>query len=464
MSELARMVRVASREVAQVPGGSTVIGLLIRRLWLKGGIHALEGAQIAWECRDAPGARDELVSSLADVLTYSDFGVRRIALSLSRLWCQRPYVQSQDLPGFYTLAMPPNPEAAKFEPPSGNSATSHGLWTDDWLTRTSSLGTALNLTAKASNQPLPVLRARAALIMEQMGGKEAFGPPAVKRQLSRMDLLDLHAPFRKLAPAFAFVAMRTVIGELVAARRIDPRAVPLVMHETGVFPDCVATVPPSVRPSGVGSFSIPDLYRDEEWEIWRKDAQADVVMPQIDGYHVLAATTFIELIQSESRPFVERYAGPDLGHEDKSLWSQLQRLEQVVITDGAWALYDGHAPGAVVHPRPDIARSVHEHSIMLCPHVAASVGWKPDRNHVFTYRNSKGDVVAETLLWRDGGAPCRDTRGAVSGYGYVLAVKHCSLDVLKPYLASKQLVRAWRGIENVRSEQRVSFGASGATA
>lgn len=120
------------------------------------------------------------------------------------------------------------------------------------------------MTARASGLELANLRARTAQLMQQTGGKEVFGPEAIQRQLGRLDRLGLKSRFHKLGVTAAFVAMRQVVGELVAAESIDPRAIPSVLRCAGAFAPAINTLPPSPRPGGVPRAAIPDLYRPED--------------------------------------------------------------------------------------------------------------------------------------------------------------------------------------------------------
>lgn len=318
-SELERMARAAALELTQTPGGAAIVGALLPRLWRAGGHHALEAAQIAWECRDSVTVRDAVVAWLSEMMDSEDYAVRRTAVSLARAWGQRPTIKCRPLPPSYSLVLPPNPQANRFEPPSGTSAFSSGLWTEDPFAWTWPLEDALKMTAKASGLELANLRARTAQLMRQMGGKVAFGPEAVERQLSRLNRLGLKLSFHKLGVSAAFAAMRQVVGELVAAGSIDPRAVPSVLRRAGAFAPAISTMPASPRPRGVPRVAIPDLYRSEDSAAWRGNVQEDAVAPTVEGYVVLASTAVNKRRHFEKEWTVEQYSGPDHGVTDQGL-------------------------------------------------------------------------------------------------------------------------------------------------
>jgi hypothetical protein len=257
-SEPTRMVRAAARELLPLPGGAGVAAVAVRRLWLAGGEPASQAAQIAWECRHSIPFRDAVVPWVSEMVGSDDCAVRRTAAALSRAWGQVPLARTAPLPAVYRLELPPDPRAGRFEPPSGISPTSSGLWTEDPFTWTWPLEEALTATAEASGLQLANLRHRAAQLMARMGGRAAFGPEAVKRQQDRFRRLRLHVPYRKLGVSAAFRAMREVAGELAAADAIDAGALPSVLRWSAALDRGVYTTAPSPRPPGVLPAEMPD--------------------------------------------------------------------------------------------------------------------------------------------------------------------------------------------------------------
>jgi hypothetical protein len=454
-TELTHMARAASVELCEMPSGPAVVAALLPRLWRAGGHLAFEAVRIAWECRDVPAIRDAVMPWFSEMADSEDFAIRRTAISLARAWMQQASIKRGRLPAIYELELPPNPQANRFEPPSGTSLFSSGLWTDDPYAWTWPLEGVLSLTAKATGLDRANLRARAAQLMARMGGKDVFGPEAMERQQSRFRRLSLHVGYRKLGVETAFRAAREVVGELVAAEAIDPDAVPIILQRSSAFPMIVATVAPSPRPPGVPRARIGDLYRAEEIAAWRESAIKDAIGPKVGGFRVLASTAVHTQRYLRDERTVEQYSGPDVGPADMGLWSQLTRLPRVIIADRVACLYDGFAQGAVVHPDPDIGVSVGPHLVMLCPRVAAKLGWRPDLRHVFRYLDGDGQVVAETVCWRDGGVFAHQSDNEIRSQGAILLVRDDAAKELEPFLAKSQTVRAWRMTETRREEDRI---------
>jgi hypothetical protein len=457
---LGRMARTAAIELAKVPAGGQVLAILLPRLWRAGGQHALEATQVAWECRDLLAVRDAVVPILSEMCEADDLAVRRIAMSLGRGWGQWPRPKRADLPVVYKLELPPNPQAQRFEPPSGTSPTSPGLYTEDPYTWTWPLRFPLRLAAKATGLPLPSLRARAAQLMSRAGGTAAFGPDAVERQQTRLHRLRLHLTFRKLLVGAAFQAMREVAGELAAADAIDQRAVPLLLHRAGSFPSIVSTEPPAPRPAGVLRAHVAEGYITEQHAEWQANVAQYAVAPTLDGHLVLAATAVHARRRFRDERIIEQYFGPDTGRVGEDLSDQLSDLPQVLVTGEVEPLYEGFAPGGVARPKPTISNMIDDQTIMLCPHVAAALGWRPDPKHALTYLDSSGTVVARTLYWRDGGELSREADAAPVGYGYILIVREDCAREIEAFLVATHLMASWRITqENGRNNRLVTVAS-----
>jgi hypothetical protein len=149
----------------------------------------------------------------------------------------------------------------------------------------------LRIASIASGIEISNLRQRAAQLMSGNGGTKAFGPEAVKTQMSRLRRLSLHTSYRKLLSSAAFQAMREVLGELVGADSIDVTVVPLIAIRSGAYSPIVRTSPPVKRPIGISSVSLPEVFASHDDRQWVDAVDHDLVRPQIEGFSVLAATS-----------------------------------------------------------------------------------------------------------------------------------------------------------------------------
>src|SRR5260370_13201623 len=163
MIPLTQMARVAAIEIASVERGAKVLTALLHRLLNTGQTFALEAAQIAWECRSVGGLTnclDQLVTSMA---ASGDVAIRKTAELLA---IELDFVipeKHNELPPVYLLAFPKDSSLEEFEPPSGVSSSSSGLYSQDVYSRTWALEDPMRIATKARWIRLSNLRHRTAL-------------------------------------------------------------------------------------------------------------------------------------------------------------------------------------------------------------------------------------------------------------------------------------------------------------
>lgn len=458
--ELRRMARTAAVELVHAPGGAAVVASVLPRLWRGEGCLALEAAQIAWECRDAAPVRESVMALLPDMLDSDDLAIRETAASLAHMWGQQAPRKHRELPTLFRLKLPHNSQANRFEPPSGSSSTSLGLYSEDIMTWTWPLGQAMRMTAKASGFEVANLRGRAAQLMDRLGGTAVFGPEASDREAARLRRLRLYSTYRKLPVGAAFRATRELLGELEAAEAIDPSALPFILREVGAFPAGIAAMPPSPRPGGVPRAEILEPYHSTDCHEWLSHVEHDLVVPDVPGYMVLAAVSVHQRKYLAKEWTVERYYGPDIGRAMENLTSQVASLPHVLVLDRFYPLYDGFAHGAVVHALADISGAVPFDMVALCPSIAAKLGWHPDPRHLFTYRDLQDRVVAQTLYWRDGGVHSQEADRGVFSVGYAVVVGDEWTAEIARFFAAGRVARAWRTALDKQEDAREASCAS----
>jgi hypothetical protein len=446
-SPLTQMARTAAIELSEFEGGLNVVCLLLPLLWTQGGYSALEAAQIIWECRSQGAVQETARRLLPDMANCDDAAVRRIAMKISNGWDLHLAPVSGTLPAIYALTLPKTPGLENFDPPSGFSETSSGLYSDEPLSWTWALKRPLEMVSSSAGLQVANLRMRAAQLMSQMGGANSFGPSAVEAQLAKLRRFQLHTPFRKLPVAAAFQAMRCVIGELDRAGTINLDLVFKALIESGAFSPIVRTTPPWARPIGVRAVVVPEIFGSGNSEDWLASVGEDATRPRVEGLVVLAATAIHERrFRSESRR-VEQYFGPGEGPSLSSLVLQLRQLPTVIPADRVEVFTRNSSLGGVVHPWPIPAGSIDEYTVMLCPITAIEMGWRQDPNDAFRYMDSLGETVAFTMFWRDGGIYSRESDTDIRRSGCMLLVSRNSVSSVKRHFAKEYVSRAWRSVK-----------------
>lgn len=442
-SDLGDLVHVTARDLQAVRHGGVIIAELIQRLW-RTPAQRLRAAQLAWERRTSTEVEAAVRLLLPEMMDDDDIAIRDIAERLAEALTAPFTAKSTPLPTAYKIHYPANPADRKFEPPSGASESSSGLWTDDPLAWTWPLEMPMRMTSDAAGVELAALRRRTASLMARAGGKEAFGPDALAAQRLRLGCLELGLTYRKLGVELAFRAMREAIGELCAADDLDAENATAISFESGAYTPLISPVAASPRPEGVVTPHMPSPHHTHEQDAWRQNVVDDIPTPQLPGYVVLAATASFRRRLFADEWTVEQYWGPDTGEADEGLDEQIAKLPRVMTADALIPLYHAEAAWGVARPQYLYAGQSHRLRLMLCPFATARLGWRPADGDVFTTLDEHGAPVAQSLFWRDGGLRAESPDTGMYGAGCVLAVRADQFDALADLRRQPAIARAWR--------------------
>lgn len=439
---LARGVRVVAAELTPVPSGRKVVGRLVDLMLGSVARVRVDGLQIAWELRDQGFVWSVLAPRLDALQADDDYAIRKGANDLARHWAQPVKTVRRPLPGGYDLLVPDTAQSRKFEPPSGSSQYSSGLWMSDPLSLTFALGFPLEILEEASGIPLPTLRARVALKMQALGDAAAYGPDADKKLRSRYIRLSLHGGFTKLVPAASMVAFRRVLGELAAADRVDRRALPTLLIETGAYPPKLRTQAPGPRPAGVSAPGVVDHMSSTD--PWPDLAADDLLRPRVDGWCVLAATASFERRQFQDQWDIDRYFGYGVTTPESSVHRQRAKLPTVFFGEDFEPLYTAPSRSGVAELRDGIASALPSPGLCFCPRLAAACGWISDAEGPLRWRDVDGQVMAETRFWRDGGIASENYGRTWTGEGCLVAVAEAGFAAVAEHLEGDPGSFAWR--------------------
>jgi hypothetical protein len=435
---------VTANELCTIDSCKPVAIAVLRRLLSAGGYLTLLGAQIAWQQRAVPVVRDTVVPHLDALATSFDLAVRERALALGRAWSQGARRPRTPLPAFYQVALPDDPQAERFEPPSGLSATSPGLYTNDLYNRTWMLKQVLSNIADGSDYSIGQLRRRADQRMEQAGGEKAFGPEAMDEQRRVLRTLRLHGGYRKLLSVAALQAAREVAGELDGADALAPRKKRIILLHGGGLQAGVPIRAPEARSVGVPAPDVPTRYQRSDLEEWIAAKSDDEIAPRLSGHIVLAAAARHARRDFAQWQTSEQYFGPDVGPAAPILRNHLERLPGLAVCDGLLPFYDAIAPGLVVKVQSTVDGFIEPETLMFCPLAAHDLGWRPAPDNLFTFLDARGAVMAKSIRWRDGGILRRDSDHVILRNGWIVVVRadqHSKISELDPLVRTTQ---AWR--------------------
>ncbi len=444
-SALSWQVRIAAQELVEPSGGSQIVAGLIDRLRRAGGDHAVEGARIAWEERHSSHIRQCAADWAKEWLKSDDLAMLKYAGLFAQELDIDVHPLTRELAPYYSLTLPPDPMASNFDRPTGLTASKAGLWTEDTHSWTWPLERPLKILADATRFDMAMLRRRTGEFMRRNGGKLAFGPEAVKVQLQRLKDLDLEIFYRRLAVVAAFRAVREVGGELALANEFDPVGMPYFLSESGGPSSVIMTPAPSPRPAGLKRPEIISSFSKKELDEWLNAASNGAKWPVVDGWTLLASAASFDRV-SYRRALKEEtlILLRDGLLEGDELDEALFKLPQLEVFDQPIPLYDELAHGGVASVRRDIADTVPDSLLVLCPRLAEKVGLVPDQANDFSYFDAAGNPAVRTIWWRDGGVRRHGGERPVRGEGCVVVASTEAYEQLRPYLGQKRALHVWR--------------------
>jgi hypothetical protein len=444
-SSLTHQVRLTAMSLTAHEKGEGIVANLIRRLWAKGGEHALEGSRIAWENRDRRGLADLIVELIPQMAASGDIGIIRYGQTLAREYSHSFAVPSAELSSFYQLGFPDSPGIDVYEPPPGFSPTFRGMWSEDPIAWTWPLESAVRVLSDATGYPPEILRRRAGELMRRDGGGALFGPEPTKAQHDRLTRLELKMHFRRLEVVAAFRAAREVAAEFAAAGEFDWRSLDLVALKTGAASLGITTIAPAPRPLAIARPTIVRSMWPKDAIAWLNDETIQSAWPEASEHIILASASSFEstsIRESHTEEALMLHSGK--GFKATNLHQALWDLPTAVVLDQVFPLYDALSPTGIAFLDGGVASSVPDNAIVFCPRLAAKLGLSSDPTDPWTYHDDNSEIVVKSLWWRDGGLKRIDIDRAMAGTGFVVSVAAKLWPRIAPLIETKKLMQIWR--------------------
>jgi hypothetical protein len=291
-----------------------------------------------------------------------------------------------------------------------------------------------------------MLRRRVADLMRRNGGRELFGPEPIEAHYAHLTRLEMRLTYHRVPIIAAFRAAREAAAEFVRAERFDFDQMTPFLDETGAPNPALPSTPPVVRPPTIIRPQLSSSSWTQQIEAWVEEESERPPWPALAGERVLAAAGSFDII-SMRRELVEEhlflYDGEDAPYD--KLEKALGALPRAIMLTHAIPLYDEISPTGVAGIAPDLAGSIPNYAITMCPHLARQIGLRPNPDDPFSYLDEKGAVAVRSIWWRDGGLRFKAAvERAVRGDGYLVAVKESIWARIEPYLVGPRVSYRWR--------------------
>jgi hypothetical protein len=355
--------------------------------------------------------------------------VAEAAVLLARLWGISVSVDVHPLPVFYQLELDGSLEGVDALLDKATGA----MRVEDDLGWTQMLRPIAQVLAEAAGSDELKIRQRAAMFIQEWGGMEAFGLPALKRLEARLRALSMKITYLKPHAWIGILAMRHVAGELRRAGLLSRRDMPSILERLN------APLPPQplmrahVRPPGIRR---PLLVKGAPWReaerSWTEQVSNDVApwLDHSDG-HVVAEISRFKLIRAMQAEYrLQRIRAPRLRADADDFWDWYQELPTVAWLGQVVPLNGEPAPTLVRRFVSSFGLDAPAYSITLCPNLLRALRWRVHDGDPSVYVGTDAVVVARLKWWRDAG-PADIDDDSLWGEGSYVVVTAAGLRQLK---------------------------------
>lgn len=403
------------------------------------------------DAAEEPAVAERFRPSLPVLAADPDAGVAWTAHLLAAWWNSPVDVQRRDLPPFYTLQLPDREGAGG----ALADQETRGLVIDDPLDWTLGWETLCESIARHAGVDVTTVRWRTGTFIRDWGGTERFGHTGSRLLEARLKGLSLVVPYRRPQAEGVIRALRHVVGELWRAGRIGSSQMRVLLHqfhasaEPSGLPE-IESCPPEVTP-----LDVPAYFWGEDFQAWIAGVDGDVALPDAAQEKVLAEWQRLTVRRTRVSAIAERFVGfLGEGVRTETLDTLLYQLPRTVRLGSVTPLYEAEddSAGGIASFEPNMVDGEPVLMIVLCPVLAARLGWNADTDSAHLYRNNDGAEMARTVWWRNGLQQTSNEddwraegqRIVLSDKGYEQIRRHLEI--------SEPVVLAWRRTESRKGD------------
>ncbi|MCY1286293.1 hypothetical protein D9M70_352620 [compost metagenome] len=414
--------------VNQAASGQAVFELTIRRL-LAGNFDEPLQALLTLLLLDHDRLAASLDVMVADLVNHRDVAVAEAAALLTQRWGGSVSADVQPLPLFYELEL----IGALEEDSTLVDKSTGAMRVEDALGWTQMLRPIAQTLAKAADSDELHIRQRAAMFIQDWGGLEAFGLPALKQLEARLRAISMQITYFKPHAWIGVIALRHVAGEMRRAGLLSRRDLPSILELLN------APLPPrpliyaQVRPRGIRR---PLAVRNASWneaEILWADQVRDDVAPwadRSDEQIVAEVSRFTIIAARRAEHQLYRIRAPRLRADGDAFWDWYQELPAAVWLGQVVPLDDELAPTLVRRLVSSFGMDAPAYPSTLCPNWLRRLQWRAHDENPSVYVDHNSVVVARLTWWRDAG-PADIDDDSLWGEGTYLALTAAGLQHFK---------------------------------
>lgn len=262
--------------------------------------------------------------------------------------------------------------------------------------------------AQAAGIDEMTIRRRAAMLIQDWGGLEAFGPSGVERLEAQLRALDMQITYRKPHAYIAIAALRHVAGELRLADKLNGRGRPTLLERLGCPLPPRPLKLPQVRPDWI---RMPLLDRHASWSErerkWVDEVDNDVAPfpAHHDGQVVAEVSRFKVLKPRLSEHRLYRFRAP-FAETDGEDFDQCYANLPIAVWLGQHVALDNELAPTLVRRvvcSVEMGFDAAAYPFALCPNWVKRLRWRAHDEEPSVFLDARGVVVAKLHWWRDAG-------------------------------------------------------------
>lgn len=430
VAEVQRHARNCTLRLAGQAGHAQALFTSLMRRLLTGDSDAPLQALGTLLAVDSADLAPELGTAVAALVSHRDISVAESAALLSHRWGMAVSLNAKPLPLFYSLEL----EAPSEGDHAFKDERTGAMRVESLLGWTQMLRSTAQHLAHAAGVDEMTIRRRAAMLIQDWGGLEAFGPSGVKRLEAQLRALDMQITYLKPHAYIAITALRHVAGELRLAGRLNGSDRSTLLERLGCPLPPRPLKFPQVRPEWI---RMPLFDRHVGWsereQKWVDEVDSDVASfpAHYDG-QVVAEVSRIKIFkprQSEHRLYRLRAPSAQIDREN---FDQCYATFPLAVWLGEHVALDNELAPTLVRRvvcSVDMGFDEAAYPFALCPNWVKRLRWRTHAEEPSVFLNASGAVVAKLYWWRDAGPVDIDAE-SLWGEGCYLVLTSTGLEQL----------------------------------
>tara|TARA_B000000460_G_C21519108_1_gene394879 strand:+ start:34 stop:1551 length:1518 start_codon:yes stop_codon:yes gene_type:complete len=348
---------------------------------------------------------------ISSLCASEDFSVRMIALDLSsrlEIEGRLPPRERSKLPLIYELELPEISNKKETIPFSAIRPGETLPDVDDPIELLRPLMTEVKLVADMSNVPFENLAYRVCEFMKTLIPENEWNKQAEEIYRNWLEGFGLKLTYHRLRPKVAKLALSYVVCELLDAGRIPPQGVDLLRDIFKRSDELLLELEPAIRSECIVVPKAKDRNISHKHDEWLENIEQGITQfeDRIDtGKQIIGElTTWSWLdwdLPTEVRMSTVCHPEWDNDVEVTSPYAFFPSMMH-------WSAID--YPGITATREPSLViygtGSYIDHGgvewLALNPSIGLFLGWSVSDEGVFRWINEKGDVMVESIYWKDG--------------------------------------------------------------